>query len=132
MEELKGWMWLFIGTILTTSKIFETVFSNMATGRKMLGGDKERVKVGYSLSGYCNDLKLMMVKDLITWIKINENGNAETNTSNTLEMVAVRLSNRADVGLLVGWGKLKNDGKSTVVNGIKQSGNEVVMEKMLR
>lgn len=43
--------------------------------------------------------------------------------------MAVRLSNRADVGILVGWGKLKNDGKSTMVNGVEQSGNEVVMEK---
>lgn len=70
-----------------------------------------------------------MVKELITWIKINKNGNAETNTSNTLEIVAVRLSNRADVRILVGWGKSKNDGKSTVVTRIKQLGNEVVMEK---
>lgn len=94
----------------------------------MLAGDKERVKVGNSVSGYSNDLRSMMVKQLITWIK-SGNGNAETNTSNTLERVAVRLSNRADVGILVGWGKLKNDGKSTMVNGIEQSENEVVMEK---
>lgn len=95
----------------------------------MLAGDKERVKVGNSVSGYSNDLKSMMVKQVITWIKIIGNGNAETNISNTLEIVAVRLSNRADVGILVGWGKLKNDGKSTMVNGVEQSGNEVVMEK---
>lgn len=95
----------------------------------MLAGDKERVKVGNSVSGYSNDLKSMMVKQVITWIKIIGNRNAETNISNTLEIVAVRLSNRADVGILVGWGKLKNDGKSTMVNGVEQSGNEVVMEK---
>ena len=47
-----------------------------------------------------------------------------------LEIEAVRLSNRADVRILVRWGKSKNDGTSTTWIGIKQSGNKDATEKM--
>lgn len=47
MEELKWWVWLFIGKL---PKFFETVYSNMAMAEgQMLADDNERVEVGYTV-----------------------------------------------------------------------------------
>lgn len=68
---------------------------------QILAGN-EKIEVSNLLGVYYNDYKLPMVKELVmTWIRINKNENAETNISNILE---TEDSNRADVGILVGWG----------------------------
>lgn len=51
---------------LEISKIFETIYSTMATGgRTDAGRDNERIEVGNSSGSYRKDLKLLMVKKFI-------------------------------------------------------------------
>lgn len=54
----------------------------------------------------------------------------ETNIINILE-TEVRLGNRTDVGILVRWGNQRRM-ESLYLTGTKQSGNEAVMEEMLK
>lgn len=67
-------------------KIFETIYSIMVIGGRIdVGRDNERIEVGNFSGSYRKDLKLLMVKKFImSWIKINENGNVEINISNIL------------------------------------------------
>lgn len=66
---------------------------------------------------------------MMTWIKIIKM-KTETNIINILE-TEVRLSNRTDVGILVRWGNQRRM-ESLYLTGTKQSGNEAVMEEMLK
>lgn len=123
----KWWVWLFTGKLL---KFLREYTATQPQVKQILAGN-EKIEVGNLSAGYYNDLKLLMVKELVmTWIRINENENTKTNISNILKTEEVR-QQQSRCWNSSGMRKSKN-GNFTMLAGIKQSENEAVMEKIVR